>query len=126
VIRYRYNQQVAPPPPFVHVSLRCRETGQEAADLPAQLDTAADRTVIPGKLVEELRLIPLDELPAGGFGGQVFLLRTYRLELRIRDLQPVLLEVLAHPDEPFILLGRDVLNAHRIVLDGRTLTLEID
>ena len=67
--RYGYNQQVDPPAPFVHVTLRCRETGTELADLPAQLDTAADRTVIPGKLVKQLGLVPLDELPVAGFRG---------------------------------------------------------
>jgi hypothetical protein len=75
VTRYGYNQQVVPPAPFVHVTLRCPETGKEAADLPAQIDSTADRSVIPGKLVEELRLVPLDELRISGFGGQIFLLR---------------------------------------------------
>jgi hypothetical protein len=27
MIRYRYNRQLEPPAPFVHVSLRCPETG---------------------------------------------------------------------------------------------------
>jgi hypothetical protein len=56
----------------------------------------------------------------------VFLLPTYRLELSIRDCPAVLIEVLAHPEEPFLLLGRDVLNRHRVVLDGPSLALEID
>jgi hypothetical protein len=83
-------------------------------------------TVIPGKIVEQLGLVPLDELPVGGFGGQVFLLPTCRLESRLRDLPPVIAEVLAHPEERVILLGRDVLNQHRIVLDGPRLALEIE
>ena len=123
--RYRYNQQLVPPAPFVHVTLHCREAGKELVDLPAQLNTAADRTVIPPKFVDELGLVPLDELPVSGFGGQVFLLPTYRLESRLRDLPPVMAEVLAHPEEPFVLLGRDVLNQHRIVLCGPGLALEI-
>jgi predicted aspartyl protease len=125
VIRYSYNQQVSPPAPFVHVTLRCHETGKEAANLPGQLDTAADRTVIPGHLVEALGLLRLDELPVSGFGGQVFLIPTYRVELALHDLEAVMVEVLAHPEEPFILLGRDVLNRYRIVLDGPRLALEI-
>lgn len=126
MIRYSYNRQLSPPAPFVHVTLRCHESVSEQADLPAQLDTAADRTVIPGKLVEQLGLVPLDELPVGVFGGQVFLLPTYRLELSIRNLSPVVIEVFAHPEEPFVLLGRDVLNGHRLTLDGPGLTLEME
>src|SRR6266852_844020 len=33
-------------PILVHVTLRCTETGSELADVPAQLDSAADRTVV--------------------------------------------------------------------------------
>jgi hypothetical protein len=35
-------------------------------------------------------------------------------------------EVLAHPADPVIRLGRDVLNQHRIVVDGPRLALEIE
>jgi hypothetical protein len=86
MIRYAYNRQVEPPAPFVHVSLRCADTGQAVSNLPAQIDTAADRTVIPGYLVERLGLVPLDELPVAGFGAQVFLIPTYYVELTIRGL----------------------------------------
>lgn len=125
MIRYAYNRQVEPPAPFVHVSLRCADTGQIVNDLPAQIDTAADRTVIPGNLVERLGLVPLDELPVAGFGGQVFLIPTYCVELTIRGLTPQLVEVLAHAEEPHVLLGRDVLNGCRLWLDGPDLALEI-
>lgn len=93
--------------------------------MPAQIDTAADRTVIPGGLVARLDLVPLDELPVAGFGGQVLLVRTYLVELAIRGLSTRVVEVFAHEGEPFVLLGRDVLNGHRLVLDGPASTLEI-
>ena len=95
MIRYASNRQVDPPAPFVHVSLSCPETGQAVSDLPAQIDTAADRTVIPGYLVKSLGLLPLDELPVSGFGGQVFLMPTYREELGLRNLSVQAVEVLA-------------------------------
>jgi hypothetical protein len=37
-------------------------------------------------------------------------------------LTPVMVEAIAHAEEPFVLLGRDVLN---LVLDGPQLALEI-
>ncbi len=126
MIRYGYNQQVEPPAPFVHVTIRCPETAKVVAGLPAQLDCAADRSVIPGKLVEELGLLPLDEIQVGGFGGQVFVLPTYRVELGISGLLPVLTEVIAHDKENVVLLGRDVLNRHNIALLGPTQKLEIE
>jgi len=125
MIRYLYNRQVEPPAPFVYVSLRCTETGQSVDNLPAQIDTAADRTVIPEHLVSVLKLVPLDELRVAGLGGQSFLLFTYRVELTLHTLSPQTVEVCAHADERFVLLGRDVLNRHRMLFDGPGLTLEI-
>jgi hypothetical protein len=125
MIRYAYNRQVEPPAPFVHVTLLCADTGLSTNEIPALLDTAADRTVIPASLVSRLGLVPMDEVSVAGFGGQVVLIPTYFVELSIRTLTPLPLEVLAHPEEPYVLLGRDVLNRHRLVLDGPGLALEI-
>lgn len=126
MIRYAYNRQVDPPAPFVHVSLRRPGDGPSLDDLPAQIDTAADRTVIPGGLVARLGLVRLDELPVAGFGGQVLLVATYLVELSLRGQPSRLIEVIAHEGEPHVLLGRDVLNHHRLLLDGPGLALEID
>jgi len=125
MIRYAYNRQVDPPAPFVHVSLRPPVEGNSLDNLPAQVDTAADRTVIPGELVTRLGLVPLDELPVAGFGGQVLLVTTYLVEISLRDGPSRPIEVFAHEGEPYILLGRDVLNHLHLRLDGPGLVLEI-
>jgi gag-polyprotein putative aspartyl protease len=125
MIRYTYNRQVEPPAPFIHVSLRCLETDKSVASLPALIDTAADRAVIPGAVAEVLGLIPLDELLVAGLGGQVFSALTYKVELAIRSLSPQKVVLIAHEEEPYILLGRDVLNRHRLLLDGPGLAFEI-
>jgi hypothetical protein len=41
-------------------------------------------------------------------------------------LLPQKVALIAHDEEPFILLGRDILNRHRLLLDGPGLALEID
>ncbi len=125
MIRYSYNRQCWPPAPFVYVSLRCPETGRLVEKLPAQVDPGADRTVIPERLVGLLDLVPLDKLWVEGLGGQGSWLSTYRMELILHDLSPQLVEVFAHAEESHILLGRDVLNQHRLLLDGPGLALEI-
>jgi Retroviral aspartyl protease len=126
MMRYTYNRQVEPPAPFIHVSLKCVETGKSVDNLPALIDTAADRTVIPGGLVDLLAMVPLEELRVAGLGGQVFSVPTYKVELTIRTMLPQKVVLIAHDEEPFILLGRDVLNEHRLLLDGPRLALEID
>ncbi len=125
MIRYSYNRQVVPPAPFIHVMLRCNETGREIGPSPAQRGSAADRTVLPESYVEALGLLPLDKLPIGGFGGQVLLLSTSRVQVGIYEFPPVMIEAIAHAEEPFVLLGRDVLNHFRVLLDGLRLFLKI-
>jgi hypothetical protein len=125
MIRYAYNRQVERPAPFVHVALRRPSGDSSLDDLPAQIDTAGDRTVIPGGLVARLGLVPLDELPVAGSGGQVLLVPTYFVEVTVRGQPPQPVEVLAHEGESHVLLGRDILNQHRLLLDGPGLALEI-
>ncbi len=125
MIRYRCNEQVEPPAPFLHISLRRPDGSGTAIDLPAQLDTAADRTVIPARVVEQLQLVRLREIPVAGFGGSVALLPTYLVQAAIHQLQPHAIEVIASPGESYVLLGRDLLNQFRVLLDGPNLLFEI-
>jgi hypothetical protein len=76
--------------------------------------------------VDEVGLVQLDELPVAGFGGAITIVPTFAAEIGIRNLRRLLVEILAHPDEPYVLLGRDVLNQYRCLLDGPALGLEID
>jgi predicted aspartyl protease len=106
--------------------LRNTTTGQEQADLPAQVDHGADITVIPSQLADAIILPRVRMLPVKGFGEQSLLLPTVLVEITIRQQQPVPMEALLSPDEPFVILGRDLLNRYRIVLDGPQLALEMD
>ena len=125
MIRYRYNQQVEPPAPLLHISLRRPDGSGPAIDSLAQLDTAADRTAIPARAVEQLQLVQLREIPLAGFGGGVALLPTFLVQAAIHQLQPRALEVIASPGESYVLLGRDLLNHFRILLDGPNPIFEI-
>jgi hypothetical protein len=51
---------------------------------------------------------------------------SYAAQLSIHNLPAHNLEVIGHPMQVHVLLGRDVLNAYRIILDGPQLVLEID
>jgi hypothetical protein len=94
-------------------------------DVPAQLDTDADFTVFPARLVEELHLVQLDEAPVAGFGGHILLAPTYLIGLEVQPFDRVLLRAIAERNEQFVLLGREVLNRFRIDLDGPNLVVEI-
>lgn len=124
-IRYAYSAALQPPAPFVHLTLWNVPRTAELSEQPAQVDTGADRTVLPTSMVDALGLLPVDEILVAGLAGSRHSLRTYAVRIGIRDLPPVLVEAFVSPEEPWILLGRDVLNAHRLLLDGPNLALEI-
>jgi len=126
MIRYRYAQRLNPPAPFVNVTLRCPTTGAQAMGLPAQLDVAADRTILPGRVVEALGLVEDGRALFQGFAGEIIELPVFLVEVQVHDFLPLLTRAALRGNEPHILLGRDVLNAHRILLDGPQLALEIE
>jgi predicted aspartyl protease len=125
VTRFRYNQQVTPPAPFVQTTFRRPESRGAEIALAAQIDTGAYRSVIPGRLVEELGLVPVRETHVEGFGGHLSVVSTYLIEIEILLIPPRIIEVIASRDEPFCLLGRDILNGFRLTLDGPGLILDI-
>jgi hypothetical protein len=126
MIRYAYFAQMQPPAPFVHVLLRNPVSAVELRDVPAQLDTAADRTVVPESLVKSLALPQVGTIRVGSFGGGTHLLPVFAAQLGLHDLPIQPIKVAAHAEESWVLLGRDVLNSYRVVLDGPQLALEIN
>jgi hypothetical protein len=123
--RYAYNNQVRPPAPFVLMTLRHPRSGAEIVDVPALLDTAADRTLLPLPVAEQLSLDKIGDIEIGGVGGTIERMTVFDVLLGIHPLPLRPMEVVAHADEPWVLLGRDVLNGQRILLDGPGLTVEI-
>ena len=125
MIRYSFFTQMQPPAPFVLLTLRHPQTGAEVQDVIAQLDTAADRTLLPLDLVKSLAFDKIGDIEIEGVGGTVEFMPLYHILLGIasRPLRPY--AVVAHPGEPWVLLGRDVLNGHRVLFDGPNLVLEI-
>ena len=97
MIRYRYNTQLQPPAPFVHLLLRNPADGNELSAVPAQIDTAADLTVLPQSLIKNLGLAQIGTLLIGGLGGITYTLPTYVVLIGIHDLVPQPIKVVAVP-----------------------------
>ena len=116
---------VHPPAPFVLVRIGQTAGPLISGNLLTQLDTGADRTVIPGELLHQIELARSGSTIVVGFAGRDDDAPIYDVRLTVAGFDPVPIEVLARVDEPWVLLGRDVLNHYRIVLDGPNQTLEI-
>jgi predicted aspartyl protease len=125
VIRVRYSTALRPAAPIIDVVLGHPSTPRPAHAAEAQLDTGADRTVIPLAVVSVLRLRHLDDIEAVVAGGAIVSLPIFEVALRIDGVMDFILEVAAHADEPRVLLGRDVLNCLYATLSGPTRSLEL-
>ena len=125
MIRYGYTTYSTLPAPFAHVALRCPQTGNTSQETAAQIDTGSDFTVLPGKLVDELQLQSMGITQVAGLGGHISRVGVYRVDVTIRSLPTVRIKAVRNDNELFVLLGRDVLNHFRLVLDGPASSLEI-
>jgi predicted aspartyl protease len=119
-----YDTSLLPPAPFVPVRLASLADHAEPVALQAKIDTGADLTVIPAHLVGQLQLMPAGEIEVEGYDGRRATLQVYDVNLYIDQLSLPGLLVIAFAED-YVLLGRDVLNRLRVVLDGPELMTEI-
>lgn len=118
-----YNRDIDPPAPFVKVIVRHPTTGQQVT-LPAKLDTGADISGIPQRVVDDLQLVALRSIPVEGYDNIRVQLSTYLITLQVAGTRFRYLEVVPLPEE-HVLLGRDVLNYFYARLNGPDLTFDL-
>jgi len=107
-----------PPAPVAYITLRNEITGIEWSDVPMQLDTGADITLVPQEAVNRLNLtiVPNTHYELAGFDGHTTVAPMIRLELIFcqRTFRGQFLLI----DQDRGILGRNVLNAVPLLFDG--------
>ena len=91
----------------------------------AKVDCGADRTIIPSSLIDELQLVEIDSRLFEGADGHIFSMPLFILHVQIADLPKCEIVAAANESESIVLLGLDVLNQLRIILDGPNQIFEI-
>jgi predicted aspartyl protease len=124
--RYRYNRQVEPPAPYVHVTIGRADGGGEPETVAALVDSGADKTVVPQSLVERLRLMQAGIVQAQGLNHVGSIMATYVVRIGVQGMAESVVQVIAAPEEEYVLLGRDVLNRYRVTLDGPGLVCTLE
>lgn len=92
-------------------------------EIEAKIDTGADITVLPQHVISELRLIPASRIYVSSFDGREEVKYTYFVNLYFNNFKFQMIEVIGAKRRN-ALLGRDVLNMLKTVLDGKTLNFE--
>ncbi len=124
MITLPYSKSFRPPAPVVSVAVGIPNQTHPRVLIDAQIDTGADRTVIPTSIAARLGLTPGSQLQFVVVGGTITL-PVYFVSISIPGVMDFTIDAAGDDDEPHILLGRDVLNALHTHLDGpgRILTL---
>lgn len=105
--------------PRLVVHVRSPQQERLGRPVPAVIDTGADRTCIPRSVFASLGELNFEygEVGVQGAVGLVEKKQTFVVHLKFAECDFLDLEVIALEEE-FALIGRDLLNRHKIILDG--------
>ncbi len=119
-----YDTAHNPPAPVADVTVTHPVTGAERGALRGKLDTGADVTVIPDKLVTQLSLTPKGNIWTRGYDGSYSQRPVYYVRLTIEGFSVTSARCIATARAD-VLLGRNVLNRFFITLDGKRQTFAL-
>lgn len=115
-----------PPAPVALVDIRDQATGKTITHIPMLMDTGADVTLVPQAALDHLQLAPSGETTyeLAGFNGETCLFAAVQLDLVFcrKAFRGQFLAI----DQPWGILGRNVLNAVSLRLSGPQLLWEED
>jgi len=116
-VEYKYSKNFTPPAPVIEISVSV-PLSKDNISLTALMDSGADITVIPERIISQLKMRRVDSTLASGFGKGVIEATVYAAILSVEGvLKPRIYRVLSWR-ENYILLGRDLLNQLIAVLNG--------
>ena len=120
----RYETAFQPPAPALDVVVRNPYASSGEYRCRAVLDTGAGISVIPQEAMTALNLVEAQKIFARSWDGTSREVVTCIVRMEFdKGIVPLVEAVVAHRSTA--LLGRDVLNLLRLLLDGPALTLEI-
>ena len=120
----RYSADFDPPAPVLDFTAYCPVDHGRTASVRGELDSGAEISVLPQRLVDELHLMPRRVMIAQSYDGTQSQWATYMVDVEVEGYLVKDVEVIALPRQDAI-LGRDLLNRFIITLNGKELTFEV-
>jgi hypothetical protein len=124
-MKYPYNAAYEPPFPVVEVVLDNLEQGLQTNPVPALLDTGADGSLIPIAYLRQIRAPVLADTRIRSHWGEWRSVQLFMVDLIMDTIRFPSVFVVGDDQGDEIVLGRDILNKLRLLLDGPANTTDI-
>lgn len=125
MISFEYDRSYAPPMPVAQIRVKNLEDPDKIVVLEAIIDSGADTTFIPLRVLQELGIRqPVREAFLHGIGGFSYPVNVYMLKIEIGPHEFFGTRVVGDEQNRTI-LGRNVINQLLVTLNGLAHTLEI-
>ncbi|MBL7064620.1 MAG: hypothetical protein ISS49_10525 [Anaerolineae bacterium] len=115
---HHYAKTWYPPMPVLEIWLGYPEESLSLGPYIAIVDTAADGTIIPIGLIERLEAPFVDDVRLRSQWGEWHRARMFTVDIGVGSLCLPAIEVVGDERSDEIILGRNVLNRLRLLLDG--------
>lgn len=124
-MRVPFSHALYPPAPALEVRLLNPISRQRTSYQHAILDTGSDITVVPGNLIYFLEVKSFRQQQVLGLWGGKAMVDLYYVNFEIDGSLFTRIEVIGSDAESEILIGRNLSNQLRLLLDGPAQTVEV-
>lgn len=124
IYTYQYDGDYNPAMPVVDIEIG-RAMDAASLALKALVDSGADATIIPINSLQEIRARRSRKMWLRGTAGGRILVDLYQISLRLGPFSQALLEVVGSAQNDEVIVGRDVLNHLKVILDGPASSTEV-
>jgi predicted aspartyl protease len=113
-----YLDDYIPPIPVVQIWLGYPDESLSLGPLEAIIDTGADGTIVPGSFIDDLDAPFVDNAWLSSQWGESFAVKMFAVDIGLGNLRLPSVQVVADERSHEIILGRNILNRLRLLLDG--------
>jgi gag-polyprotein putative aspartyl protease len=117
-MKFQYNLDYYPPIPVAEVSFITASESLRAGPLLATVDSGADGTIVPISHLNEIKASPTVDMMMRSQWGERRRVLLYLVDVQIGEITLPGIEVVGDDQTDEVILGRDILNRLRVMLDG--------